>query len=220
MKRFLTTSLLLTTTFVTMAVFIIKTSLITETGQVAGEKVTVSFFIGAEGRFSIFGYTSPAALVSLDAIGSHDDTYANSDGFFVFYNRSAPLFPQESCLTAQDQLGRLSNPICLAPFPNDYYVEVGPIILPPTTSLDKNNYYIGDEVLLTGQTIPNTNVSLSMFTQEVQNSKFKVQNYLFDKLKILSLSKDNSKLIIFNFELQFSTFHFKLLTQTKLSYHI
>jgi len=169
-----------------MAVFVIKVLANFTPGQVAGETInhppiTVSFSFGGEGQFSIFGYSSPQALVNLDAIGSHDDVRANRDGYFVFTNRPSPLFPQESCLTAQDQLGRISTPVCLPPFPTDYNISIGPIILPPTASFNNpatgSDYYIGDEVILSGQTIPNTDVNLSMFTDETQNSKLKTQNY-------------------------------------------
>ena len=159
-----------------MAIFVIKTIVPASHGDVAGKStiyyppIIISARIGAEGQFNLFGYTSPQALVSLDAIGAHDETRADQNGYFAFTNRLSPFFPQESCLTAQDQLGRLSTPTCLPPFPNNYDVEIGPIILPPTISFDKSDYFVGDEVLLTGQSIPNTDVDLSMFTEENQKS--------------------------------------------------
>jgi hypothetical protein len=63
-------------------------------------------------------------------------------------------------------LGRLTNPVCLPPFPVNYNVTIGPVLMPPTLSLDKSDYWVGDEVILSGQTIPETSVSLSTFTDE------------------------------------------------------
>lgn len=144
----------------------------------------VSAYIGYAGqyRFSLFGYTSPQALVTIDGFGVYDQTYSDKTGYFVFYNRFSPMSSNEPCLTAQDQLGRLSQPICLPPFPTGYNIAIGPVILPPTLSLDKSDYYIGDEVILAGQTIPNSDVNLSMFTkdtptsQEMLNSKLQAPN--------------------------------------------
>jgi len=138
-------------------------------GQLAGiqtaNEVEVSAMIG-EHRFTLFGYTSPYALITFSGVGIFDQTYANKDGYFVFENRFSPLSPREGCLVAQDQFGRLSKEICLPPFPIHYNATIGPVILPPTLSLNKNDYWLGDEVILTGQSVPNSLISLSFFTQE------------------------------------------------------
>ena len=210
MRHCVTSSILLSVTFLTMAVFIIKVLTNVAPGQVAGETInhppiTVSFSFGGEGQFSIFGYSSPQALVNLDAIGSHDDVRANQDGYFVFSNRPSPLFPQESCLTAQDQLGRISTPICLPPFPTNYNISIGPIILPPTASFNNpatgGDYYIGDEVILSGQTIPNTDVDLSMFTKEKNSSKIATLPHGYIAKKIPDLSKQFNNVTMKQFSL-------------------
>lgn len=129
------------------------------------QNVEVYAFIG-EHRFSLYGYTSPFALVTFSGLGIFDQTIADKDGYFIFKNRFSPFSPREACLVAQDQLGRLTSPLCLPPFPTDYNVEIGPVIMPPTLSLDKNEYWVGDEVILSGQGIPNSTVNLSFFSQE------------------------------------------------------
>jgi len=139
--------------------------------NIAGVKTATSYntsisaFIG-EYRFTLFGYTSPKALVTFQGLGIFDQTYADENGYFEFKNRFSPFSPREACLTAQDQLGRLTTPVCLPPFPVNYHVSIGPVLMPPTISLDKNDYWVGDEVILSGQTIPNTNVSLKLFSEE------------------------------------------------------
>jgi len=138
-------------------------------GNVAGIKTVTnsivnSLFIG-DFRFTLFGYTSPSALVNLVGQGIADETYADTTGYFEFSNRFLPLSPHEACLSARDQFGRTSAPTCLPPFPTQNDVVIGPVIIPPTMSLDKPNYYIGDEVKLTGQSLPEAEISLSMFTR-------------------------------------------------------
>jgi len=136
--------------------------------QIAGIKTstaetTVSLSIG-EFRFTLFGYTSPQTQVIFSGLGIYDETYADETGYFIFNNRFSPFSPREACLTAQDVLGRLSTPLCLPPFPTIYNVEIGPVIMPPTISADVGEYFVGDEALLSGQTIPNTEVDLAFFT--------------------------------------------------------
>jgi len=151
-------------------------------GVVAGQAishppVTVSFFFGGGGQFKLYGYTSPQALVNLESGSGYDETRADDEGYFEFTNRYSPVLLLEVCLTAQDQFGRLSNPVCLPSFPNDRYIVIGPVILPPTLSFDKSNYYVGDEVILSGQTIPNTEVELKMFSKDEQSSKTNTQGF-------------------------------------------
>ena len=138
--------------------------------NISGIKTTadtslVSATIG-EHRFTLFGYTSPFAVVTFSGLGIFDQTTADENGYFIFKNRFSPFSPREACLTVQDQFGRLTSPLCLPPFPVDYNVEIGPVIMPPTLSLNKNEYWVGDEVVLTGQSIPNSQIDLSFFPQK------------------------------------------------------
>ncbi|QQG44282.1 MAG: hypothetical protein HYW86_05515 [Candidatus Roizmanbacteria bacterium] len=105
-------------------------------------------------------------------MGIYDQTTADNDGNFVFVNRFSPFSPREACITAQDQFGRNSAPTCLPPFPTRYNVTVGPVLMPATLSLDKNDYFLGDEIVLSGQTIPNSEVNLSMFAADTSLSKY------------------------------------------------
>lgn len=139
-------------------------------GQVAGltsksERVVVTANVGGRYFFTIYGYTSPHALVELEGSDIAESTYADVTGYFEFHNQYSPLIPREVCLNAKDQFGRTSAPACLPPFPTQYNTVIGPVIIPPTLSLDKPDYYTGDEVILTGQSLPEADISLSMFTQ-------------------------------------------------------
>jgi len=139
-------------------------------GTVAGIKSQsadiINFAFIGEHRFSLFGYTSPYALVTFEGMGIFDTTTANNKGYFEFNNRFSPFSKREACLTAKDQLGRLSAPACLPPFPVNYNVSIGPVIMPPTVSLDKKDYFMGDQVMLSGQAVPNTDIKLSVFGQD------------------------------------------------------
>lgn len=161
-----------------------------ETPKVAGLKtktfeIQTSVFIG-DHRFTLFGYTSPKAKVSFSGLGIFDETYADEQGFFIFKNRFSPLSPREACLTSQDVFGRLSPPVCLPPFPVNYNVEIGPVIMPPTISVDVGEYFVGDEAILSGQTIPNTKVDFSVFTEQSVSTDF---------YKFLSISGGNRNLL-------------------------
>ena len=160
-------------------------------GAVAGIKsqsanIENSISIG-EFRFSLFGYTSPLALVTFEGLGIFDQTTSDEKGYFVFNNRFSPFSKREACLTAKDQLGRLSSPVCLPPFPVDYNVSIGPVIMPPTVSLDKKDYFMGDQVMLSGQAVPNTNVKLSVFGED--KNKFNNNLYFGFRISDFSLIK-------------------------------
>lgn len=142
--------------------------------------VMVSASIGSY-HFTLFGYASPAALVTIEGMGIFDQTYSRSDGYFEFENRFSPFSSREACLTAQDQFGRISNPTCIPPFTTSKDVTIGPVLLPPTISLDKSDYFMGDEIIVTGQTIPNSDLQVSTFIDE----KRSVFNYLAQRLKIV-----------------------------------
>lgn len=165
--------------------------------------VLVSATVGRY-RFSLWGYTSPSAIVTLDGIGISDRTTSDKNGYFSFTNSFAPLSPRETCLTAQDQFGRLSNQVCLPPFPIANSTSIGPVLMPPTVSLSRNQYFIGDEVILSGQTMPDTTVEISVFIDEKSSilSKLIPQAYAFtfpkvqakaDKKGNFSLSLPSSK---------------------------
>lgn len=169
-------------------------------GVVAGIKsqslssIINSAFIG-EFRFSLFGYTSPYAIVSFEGMGIFDQTTANDQGYFEFNNRFSPFSKREACLSSKDQFGRLSSPVCLPPFPIDYNVSIGPVIMPPTISLNKTDYFMGDQVMLSGQAVPSTDVKLSVFGDVSRNFNLTlikpVEAFTFPELTAKSDDKGN-----------------------------
>lgn len=129
---------------------------------------TVSAYIGTAGNYhlTLYGYTSPHAMVRLDGLAYYDITYARQDGYFEFKRTFSRYQSKEACLQSQDQFGRLSAPVCTPPFPLDSDVNIGPIIMPPTLSLNSTAYIVGDQIVLSGQTLPDSPVNLSMFTKD------------------------------------------------------
>ncbi len=180
--------------------------------------VGVDAFIG-EFQFSLFGYTSPKALVTIEGMGIYDQTSADVRGYFEFHNRFSPLSPREACLSAKDQFGRITSPTCIPPFPIRYNANIGPVLLPPTVSLNSANYYQGDEVKLSGQSIPNTEVTFSTFIDEKKSftqylssiiSPKPVEAFTFPQLTSKSDEKGNFSLSIPSSRPEF----FRLFAQT------
>src|SRR4030066_671987 len=143
----------------------------TQTNNVLGieSEVNVSAFIG-RGKFSVFGYAPSNSLVTLSGIGLYSETYSQENGFFEFNNQYLPIALSEPCISAKDQLGRLTTPVCLTSIPKNYNPRIGPFLLPPTISVNKPDYFKGDEVVFSGQAITGSRVSLSMFTDKVSSS--------------------------------------------------
>ncbi|MFA5770080.1 MAG: hypothetical protein WC894_01130 [Patescibacteria group bacterium] len=159
-------------------------------GEVAGIQVAATI---GDRRVDLYGYTSPQALITLEGIGIYNNTYADNNGYFILSALYSSLSPREACLSSKDQLGRLSPPVCLPSFPVDKDIRIGPVIMPPTVSLDKKDYYVDDKVILSGQTIPNTEIDLSVFGDSDNTLSLirTVEAFTFPKLKVNSDDKGN-----------------------------
>ncbi|MFZ2206158.1 MAG: hypothetical protein WAV29_01710 [Microgenomates group bacterium] len=121
--------------------------------------------------FNMYGYTSPNALVIIQNPGIHNETFANQDGYFLFKYLSLSQFREDVCLVAHDTENRTTPPLCIPPPGSQDSKQIGPVLLPPSTSISSGNAYVGDSVTLTGQTIPNADVKLAMFTDESKQKK-------------------------------------------------
>lgn len=228
MRKLFFLSLTVSLIVLVQLVFLYSSSGSPTAGSVAGIRtktsaVTVTAMVGQYG-LSLTGYTSPYAQVTIEGASIFDQVYANNQGYFEFDNRFSPASPaggpapnSEACLMAKDQLGRSTAPVCLPPFPTASSINIGPVIMPPTLSLDKGDYFIGDEVVLSGQTIPNTEVNISTFIDERKS----ILNYLalvkpalaltFPRLQTTADDKGNFSLSVPSSNARF----FRLFTQTK-----
>jgi len=169
-------------TAIFLAVIIVTFPAISQAYTTLPADVTVSATVGVyipptptptprrEGKFSIFGYTSPHAKVSINNPGLYSDTEADDAGYFEFRNFFSQLLIEDICLVAQDLTGRTTMPVCIPPVPSQIDLSIGPIIMPPTIALNNDSFFTGDTVTVSGQTTPNTTIKLSMFTDETKTS--------------------------------------------------
>ncbi len=135
-----------------------------------GPDVTPTPIIDTGERFAIFGNTSPNAVVKLQS-PIYGETKADDQGLFEFKYLFLTLFREDICIIAIDTAGVSTPPLCIPPPTVSANKRVGPVILPPSTTISAGNAYIGDTVTLTGQTVPNADVKLSLFTDDNQKNK-------------------------------------------------
>ncbi len=109
---------------------------------------------------TLFGYTSPGSRVELSSPRTYAVTYSRDDGYFSFDHLVLPRHSQDLCLTSQDESNRINNPVCIPePPPINTFTQIGPIILPPSISLDLKNSYSS------GQSIPNSTIQVYFYQQ-------------------------------------------------------
>lgn len=119
-----------------------------------------------ENTVTIFGYTSPSSRVELGSAKAFAVTYSQSDGYFIFDHIILPKHPQDYCLTSTDESFRQNQATCLPEPPlTNSYTEIGPVLLPPTISLDLSQNFSS------GQSIPNTTIKVYLYQQ---SSNFKL----------------------------------------------
>ena len=133
--------------------------------------ITVTATIG-EPKLTLFGWTSPFALVELRGSQVYAETTANIQGYFYFDRVFLPQTANspELCLSAIDTQDRTSFPTCLPPLPMGlYHIRIGPVLLAPTLSLEKGSFLAGQQVAARGETIPNTEVTIFL-ANEIKKS--------------------------------------------------
>jgi len=117
-----------------------------------------------ENRVTIFGYTSPNSRVELSSPKVFAVTFSNQEGYFLFDKSILPRNPSDLCLTSFDNHGRTTSPTCIpAPPPYNYHTDIGPILLPPTISLENDQIDPNSTVISSGQAIPNSTVSIHFY---------------------------------------------------------
>lgn len=126
--------------------------------------MTISASLG-EPILRLWGYGPANSRVELTGSGVSDFTYARSDGFFEFSKTFLPLpnnllYP-ELCLTGIDLTGRATPPTCIPPLPaTEFSYDIGPVLLPPTLSLETGLTIPGNQTEANGITIPNSQVKI------------------------------------------------------------
>jgi len=125
--------------------------------------ITVSGSID-DSRVFIYGFTSPFARVELSSSKVYDVTFAKENGYFEFDRIIIPRNPGELCLLAVDDDLRHTNPVCIPPPPNtNYLTNIGPIILPPTITIDSETIKANSTTAASGQSIPYSTISVYLY---------------------------------------------------------
>jgi len=131
--------------------------------------IKVSATIG-EPKLTLFGYTCAHCLVYLQGQRVFEETNADSSGFFEFTKIFLPLpnpdYP-ELCLTSIDNQRQITFPTCLPPLPTGpYHIEIGPVLLPPTLTLSQGTFAPNQQVIASGQAIPESTVNIYLSNQK------------------------------------------------------
>ncbi|MFS8158706.1 MAG: hypothetical protein ACMG6E_00570 [Candidatus Roizmanbacteria bacterium] len=117
---------------------------------------------------SIFGYTSPKSLVFLQTNIADISTTSDKEGFFSFNSISLPSSTSEICIHSIDSFGRNTQASCI-PFLDSYIgYHIGPILLSPTISLNKNMLKISENAIISGSSLPSSKIFL-YFSQDSQH---------------------------------------------------
>lgn len=130
--------------------------------------VTVTPTPGLEiSHSTLNGFTCQGCTVKTQNPGMYRSVIADeTTGRFEFVNAFPANLVEDICLIAQDKLNRVTMPVCIPPPPPNSKVAIGPVIMPPTVSINNNNFFTGDRIIVSGQTVPSTDIKLSFFTDE------------------------------------------------------
>lgn len=109
----------------------------------------------------IYGYGPINSEVYLTGFGISQKTDSLPNGYFSFNKiYSYSLTYPEVCIQAKDSNGLITQPTCIPALPVNNFVPnmIGPVLLSPTITLSNNNIVVNNEVIVSGNTIPNTNI--------------------------------------------------------------
>lgn len=184
-------------------------------------EAVVSVSIG-EPLLTLFGYTAPNALVEASGIGVLAQTRSNEKGYFEFTTIFAFPATREICLSSVDNRKQESSPVCL-PMPSFTALKrnVGPVILPPTINLAKGKFLPRETIAASGQSIPNTQLTVSLFRAEptfpaTLTRIVLVKDVLADSLPVYTVKTDQNG--NFSFNLPSTTANtFRLFSQTSFN---
>jgi hypothetical protein len=116
-----------------------------------------------QNALSIYGYGAINSEVTLRGFGVSEKTTTDSTGLFRFSEIYSFTYAYpELCIQLKDSENRVTQPTCIPALPNNSTIplEVGPILLSPTISLNRNRLVVGEDGYLSGKTTPNTKVNI------------------------------------------------------------
>ncbi|QQG41611.1 MAG: hypothetical protein HYV90_05665 [Candidatus Woesebacteria bacterium] len=127
-------------------------------------QITISATVGTP-MLKLWGYGAPNSKIELNGDRVSDFAYTRADGYFEFPKIYLPtptgeVYP-ELCLTGIDQTGRSTPPTCIPDLPaNESSFDIGPVIMPPTLSLEEGVTTQALQTGASGITIPNSEVKI------------------------------------------------------------
>lgn len=180
----------------------------------ATASTTITASIG-ENRFTLYGYTSPNSRVELSNPQVFSVTYSDTKGYFLFDKILLPKANlSDLCLISFDNSSRQTTPTCFPPPPiTKYQTNTGPILLPPTISLEESNINPNSTVITSGQSIPNSQVSLSFYKVNDSAKSFVKSAYAYS-LPSLTATTDNQGNFSLNLPTAYSS-DYRLYASTK-----
>jgi len=147
-----------------------------------------------ENEVTIFGYTSPNSKVELTGINIYSLDYSDDTGYFRFNSLVLPRNSSELCLQSKDDSNRSSSLICTPPPPStNYHTDIGPIVLPPTVSLEQDNINPNSTVISSGQSIPKSTITVYFYKVDDSAQSFPrpVEAYSLPKIETTTDEKGN-----------------------------
>jgi hypothetical protein len=161
------------------------------TNYSAFDSTVITATIG-ENRITIYGYTSPNSKVELSNSEVYAFAYSDNTGYFIFDKILLPKVDiPDLCLTSFDNDSRATTPTCFpAPPLTNYHTDIGPILLPPTITLEESNISPNSTVLTSGQAIPNSQVNLSFYKINDSAKSFGIKQALAYSLPSVTATTD------------------------------
>jgi hypothetical protein len=146
----------------------------------------------SENEVTIFGHTSPNSKVELTGINIYSLTFSQKNGYFEFNKIILPKNPSELCLQSKDHHGRSSTLVCIPPPPaTNYHTDIGPIILPPTISLEQDKINPNSTVITSGQSIPNSPLTIFFYKVNDTAKSFPKAALAYSLPPLKTVSDDN-----------------------------
>lgn len=162
--------------------------------------VSISASIGVN-EVTINGYTTPQSRVELTSTDTFDLTYSDDAGYFVFNRTLLPKSYSDLCLTSTDENSRHSTPVCIpAPPKTNYHTDIGPVILPPTLTLDNSSIKPGSTIITSGQSIPKSEVEIHFYKVDDKATTFPKSAYAYSLPKFVVTTDESG-----NFNLNLPT---------------
>lgn len=150
--------------------------------------VSITASIG-ENRVTIYGYTSKKSRVELSSAKVFAVTYSDQKGYFIFDKTLLPKNPSDLCLTSFDHNNRTTTPVCIPPPPpTNYHTDIGPILLPPTISLEKDKINPNSTVNTSGQAIPNSIVDIHFYKVNDSALSFPKETYAYSLPSVTAMT--------------------------------